>query len=287
MRRFAFCFPLLALFAAAAAAEDPVAIKVAYPQAGQRAKVTVEGKTVTKSVFTVQGNAQTKEDVKTKSLVYTDEVIENPKNEKRATKLKRTYEKAAVGKGGDAKTLPVEGKTVLIEKKGDKYAFTVDGEALTGESLKLLEDEFGKKDGPEPRELMLPKTPVKPGDTWKVDPGEIAKAFGPTGPMLAKDEVKAGGTLVKAYKKDGRQFGVIELVFEAPVTGLGEKSPLAVKDGKMTLKITGDGCIDGTAPTGTSTGKLVFAVTGTAMGIDLKMLVEETESRTTELLPAK
>ena len=287
MRRYGVGFALVGLLAAAAAAEDPVAIKIAYPQAGQRAKVTVEGKSVTKSVFTVQGTPQTKEDVKTKSLVYTDEVIENPKNEKRATKLKRTYEKAAVGKAGDAKALPVEGKTVLIEKKGDKYTFTADGQALTGESLKLLEDEFGKRDGPEPRELMLPKTPVKPGDTWKIDPGEIVKAFGTAGPVLAKDEVKAGGTLMKTYKKDGRQFGVIELAFEAPVTGLGEKSPLAVKEGKMTLKITGDGCIDGTAPTGTSTGKLVFAVTGTAMGVDLKMIVEETESRTTELLPAK
>ena len=289
MRRFGFGLALVGLFAVAAAAQDKdaVTIKVSYPQAGQRAKVTVEDKTTTKTTFTVGGNAQAKDDVKTKSLVYVDEIIENPKNEKKATKLKRTYEKAVLGKDGKDTQLPIEGKTVAIEKKDGKYSFTVDGAAVTGESLKLLEDEFNKPDQKDTREVMFPKAPVKPGDTWKIEPAELIKAIGSGGPTFDKDKVTASGTLVKAYKKDGKQYGVIDFVFDAPVTGFGEKSPLTVKDGKMTMKLIGEGCIDGSAPTGSSTTKISLGVTGTAQGIDLKVAVEGLETRTMEELPKK
>ncbi len=249
--------------------------------------MTIEDKTTTKTTFTVGGNEQSKDEVKTKSLVYIDEIIENPKNEKKATKLKRTYEKAVLGKGGNTTKLPVEGKTVSIEKKDGKYSFAVDGQALTGDALKLLEDEFNKPDQKDTREVMFPKMPVKPGDTWKIDSAEIVKAIGSSGPVFEKEKVAASGTLVKAYKKDGKQYGVIDFVFEAPITGFGEKSPLMVKEGKLTMKLSGEGCIDGTAPSGSSTTKISLGVTGTTQGIDLKIGVESVESRTTEELPKK
>lgn len=87
--------------------------------------------------------------------------------------------------------------------------------------------------------------------------------------------------------KDERQFGVLELVFEAPITGLGEKSQLTIKEGKLVMKMTGDGCIDGTAATGKSTAKMTLGFTGTTMGIDIKVVVESTENRTMEMLQAK
>jgi hypothetical protein len=287
MRQFVFCIPLVALFAVSAAGQDAVAIKIAYPQAGQRAKVTVEEKTASKTVFTVGGKAQAKEEAKTKSLVYVDEVIENPKNAKRATKLKRTFEKAAVGTGGKDAALPVEGKTVLIEKSGDKYAFTVDGKAVDAESLKLLEDEFDRPEGKDPRDVMFPNKPVKPGETWKIDIDELVKAIGDKGPTFGKDKATATGTLVKAYMKDGKQFGVIDFVFEAPITGFGEKNPLTIKEGKMTLKFAGDGCIDGTVATGKSTAKMLMALAGSTMGVEIKVEIEDIETRTMEMLPKK
>jgi hypothetical protein len=289
MRRFGFGFALAAVFAVSAAAQDKdaVTIKIAYPQAGQRAKVTVEEKTTTKTVINIQGMLQTQEEVKSKSLVYTDDVIDNPKNEKRAAKLKRTYEKAVIGTGKDTKKLPIEGKTVLIEKKGDKYSFTIDGKAVEGDSLKLLEEEFNRPKKGDVRDVMFPKTPVKPGDTWKIPPDELVKELGEEGLVLDKNKVTAGGTLVKAYKKDGKQFGVIEIVVEGPVTSLGEKVPLTLKEGKMVVKFTGEGCIDGSSPTGTTNAQMTFGISGTAMGADIKVVVEGTEKRTQQELPKK
>ncbi len=263
MRRFGFGFVVAGLLAASAAGQDAVEIKIAYPKAGQKAKVTVEEKATTKTTFTVGGNTQSKDEVKTKSLVYVDDVIENPKNEKRPDKVRRTYEKAVVGADGNTKKLPVEGKTVLIEKTGDKYAFTVDGQPVTGEALKLLEDEFNKSKEKDPTD-------------------DLVKAVGEGGLKLDKDKLMATGKLVKVYKKEGRQFGVIEFAVDGPITGLGEKAPVTVKEGKMTMKLTGDGCIDGSAPAGTSSSAMTFDITGTTQGIDLKVTVEMTEKRTTE-----
>src|SRR5262245_45733450 len=71
MRRFGFGFALVGLFAVAAAAQDKdaIEIKIASPKAGQKARVTVEEKTVTKTTFTVGGKTESKDEVKTKSLV--------------------------------------------------------------------------------------------------------------------------------------------------------------------------------------------------------------------------
>lgn len=192
MRQLIYSLPIFAFLTSTAAAEEAVAIKIAYPKEGQRAKVTVEDKTTTKSAFTIKGNLQSKEDVKTKSLVYIDVVIENAKNAKRTTKLKRTYEKAVIGTDGKLKSIPIEGKTVLIEKKGDKYSFTVDGKAVEGDALKLLEDEFNKPDQ-DVRDAMLPKKPIKPGETWKIDPEELVRALGKEGATFAKDKVVPAG----------------------------------------------------------------------------------------------
>jgi hypothetical protein len=270
MRRYGFGVALVALFAISAAAQDKdaVTIKIGHPKTGQRAKVTVEETTTTKTIVNIQGMLQTQEEVKSKSLVYIDDIIDNPNNEKRAAKLKRTYEKAVVGTGKETKKLPIEGKTVLIEKMGDRYSFTFDGKGIEGESLKLLEDEFNKPKKGDVRDAMFPKTPIKPGDTWKIPAEELAK-------------------LVKAYKKDGRQFGVVEVVIEAPITSLGEKVPLMVKEGKMVVKFTGEGCIDGSSPTGTTTGQMTFGVSGTAMGVEVKVVLEGIEKRTQQELPRK
>ena len=55
----------------------------------------------------------------------------------------------------------------------------------------------------------------------------------------------------------------------------------------MTMKLSGDGCIDGTVATGKSTIKMSLDLTGSTMGVDLKVGVENTENRTVEALPQK
>ena len=181
-----------------------------------------------------------------KSLVYIDEIIENPKNAKRATKLNRTYEKAVQTIDGNGKKLSVEGKTVLIEKKGEKYTFTIGGKPVAEDVRRMLSDEFDRTEGKDVRDVMFPRMAVKPGESWKIDGDEMAKAIGDKGPIFARDKVTATGTLVKTYKQDGKQFGVIEFAFDAPITSLGPKNPVTIKDGTMSMKLSGDGCIDGT-----------------------------------------
>ncbi len=208
-------------------------------------------------------------------------------NTKRPTKLNRTFEKAVVAKDGQKLNLRVEGKTVLIEKTGEKYSFTLNGKAVTGDTLRILEDEFNRSGRGEVRDIMFPKKPIKPGESWKVDGKELVKTFGEQGPTFAEGGIQAQGRLVKAYKKDGKQFGVIEFDFAAPLTGLGPKNPVTVKDGKMTMKLSGDGCLDGTVATGKSTTNMTLELTGETMGIELKVGVENTENRTVEPLPKK
>src|SRR5205809_750746 len=71
------------------------------------------------------------------------------------------------------------GKVTAVEKKGDKYGFTVDGKAVEGDALNVLEAEFNKPSTKEdPRELMLPKGAVKPGDGWKLNTDALGKELG-------------------------------------------------------------------------------------------------------------
>lgn len=55
----------------------------------------------------------------------------------------------------------------------------------------------------------------------------------------------------------------------------------------MTMKLSGDGCLDGSVATGKSTINMSLDLTGETMGIELKVGVENTENRTVEGLPKK
>ena len=165
MQRTACASLFALLLAATAAAQEAVQIKIDKPQVGDRVKHSREEKSDTKITITVGGMDQKKDEAKTKTLVYVEEVLAVPEGADRATKLTRTYEKPQITSEGKARKLDVEGKTVLIEKKGDKFDFTVEGKAVEGESLTMLQSEFNKEGKEEPRDLMLPKQPVKPGET--------------------------------------------------------------------------------------------------------------------------
>ena len=73
------------------------------------------------------------------------------------------------------------------------------------------------------------------------------------------------GTLVKAYKKDGRQFGAMKFKMEMPVVTIGKgKEELKFTAGaKIVIDLTLDGCIDGSADAGSM--KMKMLMTGAAM----------------------
>jgi hypothetical protein len=280
MRRLTAAAALAGLIALPVLAQEKTyEIKLKKEAKGDRVKVASTDAGDMTFLLEVMGQEMKKGEKKTVKLAYTEEVLERDEKAKKPTKLKRTYQTAQRVKDGGKKTFVYQGKTVLIEKKGDKYVFTADGQPLDEEDAEELEEEFNKKDDiPLENEDLMPDKPVKLNETWTVDADKVAKAFESGGPLsVVKDKTKVTGKLTKVYDKDGRRFGVIELDIVLGVKDLKvDDQELAMKPGsKVTVKVTLDVCIDGTAHTGTETGTMTFdlkgeipngslAVTGTA-----------------------
>jgi hypothetical protein len=197
---------------------------------------------------------------------YTEEVLE--RKGKKRLRLKRQYAKARVVDGAETRILPYEGKMVLIEKKGDRYTFRLEGdEELTGKDASQLESEFNrKKDRPSNEEfekLILPGKAVKVGETWKLDKALLAKLL-PSDKEVTVDtqKSKAVGKLTKVYRKDGRQFGVIDVqvhLFPKAISADGKEITLTPTS-KVTVTMKMDVCIDGSVATGVATVSLVFHI---------------------------
>jgi hypothetical protein len=227
---------------------------------------------------------------------YVEETLEK-EGTKPATRLRRVYEKASVTRDGKTTTLPYQGKTVLIEKKDGKYVFSVDGKELTGDDVRVLTREFADKKETDKDfgDLFLPGKAVAVNETWKLDVVAIGRLFYKDDPM-ALDAAKAGGTgkLLKVYRKDGRQWGVMEFKLDLPFStktfdaGLNK---ITYQPGSgMNLTITLDACIDGTASLGTM--KVDVALSGTATygpeGKESKMILKvEGTIRETHEEPAR
>lgn len=214
----------------------------------------------------VMGQELDKGEKKTVRQTFTEEIVEKPAGAKKPTKLKRTYEVSGATTDGKKTTHAYQGKTVLIEKKGDKYEFTADGKELTGDDAEELESEFNKhEDIPLDDQDLMPDKPVPVGGTWTVDAKKIAAAFEQGGPFtLDAAKTKATGKLVKVYDKDGRRFGVIDLTMTLAVKELKiDNMELPMKPGsKVTATTTYELCIDGSAHTGTEKSTLTFDLHG-------------------------
>jgi hypothetical protein len=141
-------------------------IKLKKPGEGTVERVETTEATDTKiKVTDAKGNVVEDKDQKSGyRYVYTLTVLEKKAGAKKPTRLKRKYDKAREIAGGKTTTLPYEGKTVLIEKKEDKYTFRIEGgEELTGKDAKYLDSEFNKKGQSDDamQRVMLPKKAVK------------------------------------------------------------------------------------------------------------------------------
>src|SRR5262249_15416733 len=76
-------------------------------------------------------------------LVYTETILAKPAGALRPTKLKREYKQAEVNRFGKPNPMAIANKTVLIEKSGEKYTFTLDkgGVVWFGDAGRVLNDE--------------------------------------------------------------------------------------------------------------------------------------------------
>lgn len=275
---------VLAAFAAQAAGQEAVMIKIYDPKVGDRVRITEEEK----ATATTSAAGQQKVDKSSKTMVYTEECVVAPAAAgKKPQKAIRVFEKIEGSKDGKPLDASLVGKPITIEKTGDKYTFTVGGAPLTGPMAAVLDESYNKGDGASAKDIM-PTTPVKPGENWKVDPKKALGAIADDKFSIDLDKATFGGKLVKAYQKNGVGYGVIELKASLPITGLGPKNPLTIKPGStMTMNTTGDGCIDGSTAAGAMTTKMVIKIEAATMGIDVTVVAEADQKKTTVLLPKK
>ncbi len=221
---------------------------------------------------------------------YKQEVLEKTAG-KLPNKVKRTYSEAKTTVDDQTEKRAYDGKEVLIEKKEDGYHFTVDGQELTGTEAGSLPQNFNAKkpSDDDMDKLMLPTDPVAVGVAWKIDGKKLIKLFGDdekTIQSLDFDKAKGAGKLTKAYKTDGRQYGVLEFHFEVPLKALQGMYPCR-EGAKLVMTVVADGCIDGTAEADSATFKT--KATGTAdhvqdgqkTGVVIKFDIESVEKGTT------
>jgi hypothetical protein len=279
---------LLAVFAPAA--DETVELKHYQPKVGDRTRVTDEDRTTTRSIFTVGEKREDKVERHTKLVVYVSETLAVKKGEKKGTKIKRVYEKAEDVKDDTVTKLPLHGKTVTIEKKGDKYTFTYDdGKAVDGKAREELDKEFNKKDE-DSIDDFIPKRPLKPGETWKMDTDKLAKLFGKEDAFTVDKKGASGnGKLVEVYTFGGNKYGVFDMRIEFPLTELSGENKLPLKPGsRMTMHIVGDGNVDGAEPDGVATGRVALRIFFEAPnGAEGSIKADGIMIRTTEKLPPR
>ena len=290
MKRYASLAALagLLVWVGAVLAQEAVTIKLKEKAEGAAYQVDkVETGTVA-TKFTIMGQA--KEDTKkmSEATAY-KETVQKVDDKKHPTKLEREYTKAEKTADGKTEKSPLQGKTVVIEKKGDKYTFTYKGgEEVTGEAAEGLNKEFNKNAHEDDLDkLLMPKNAVKPGDEWKIDMNAVAKYFA-AGEDIDVDGDKSTGTgkLLKVYKKDGKQYGEISVKLDMPVktVGKGAMKIDAEKGSKFTLSGTMDVCIDGAEATGSLKAKVQLNVSAMMQGVSISLSVDaDSETKQTEL----
>ncbi len=265
--RFLWAVLMGGLLCGAASADDPITLKVRRPSKGEVVKET-KTEDATATVEAKKGEQKGMKEVLSSSrAVYTEEVVDKKDTDKKPTKLTRKYESWEVTREGKKLDLGLDGKTVTISKGFEKWTFEVDGKAVAGEAVALLNKEFNA-DEPDTDELMLPKKAVKAGDSWELDGKLVAKAFADD-LKVDPDKVKATGKLLKVYDIDKAKYGIIEYSMELPIIGvpLDGKVSDTLPGSKVLLTLVVDACVDGTTAGGTSTfkvdGKVVWKVDGT------------------------
>jgi hypothetical protein len=130
------CAPLAivaSLFASVVAAQaQPITIKLKERGEGETALIKKNATTTSKvMVADGQGNVVVDQKQLVTELTEYKETVFKRDAGKAPTKLQREYTKARTGKDSPLQDTDLQGKTVVIERKGDKYVFTYkDGEPV-------------------------------------------------------------------------------------------------------------------------------------------------------------
>jgi hypothetical protein len=257
MTRILAATMLTGLAFAAASAQEAVTIKLKERGEGETAFISkTEVRNFNLKIVDAKGKTLTDERDRTADVKEYKETILKRVGDQLPTKLEREYAKAQLTKAGITQEWPIVGKTIVIEKKDQKYTFAFkNGGSLTGTMADALAREFSRHSDKEIEfeTLMLPRGPVKPGDTWKLDMGPIVKDMSRGGDMdLSTLDARGSGTLVRTYMQDGQLFGVMSFKLEIPIKGLGKSTrPVRFADGARIISDSQmDLCIDGKSDSG-------------------------------------
>jgi hypothetical protein len=236
-----------------ALAQDTYTIKTNRSTKGTTTREHKVETEVVNSKVTDLGGKVLEEEASTTTVTSTFEqtVLERPDLKKKPTVLKRTYEKAIVKEGKETKQLPYEGKSILIEKKDGKYHYRyASGGDINGHAAKWLDKEFKddeEKSDVDFEQLLLPTKAVAVGESWKISMTELVKDLEKKGIKVQADKSTGTGTLLKAYKKDGRQFGDLHFKLDFPLKSLKVKdSEISFQLGStIVIEAKTSVCIDG------------------------------------------
>lgn len=265
-------------------------IKIREQQQGDKVEVVITEKGAT-DISTGGVTNTIKHDT---NLEYIDTILEMPAGADRPTKLTRTYKKAEqydlVSK--TTKTMSIQGKIVNIEKKGKNYEFTSKGKKLDAAESFHLQKEFGRETKAKVED-MLPKTAVKVGEPWTVDPASLKSMMSSFPFPIDTSKSKLTGTLTGFYTKNVQQWGTITFDFDL---ALDPKAAIAGGELAGTVKLTGilDAPIDVSGPEGTmkitiapeGTMKITIRadVTGKQQGNAMKVDANMEQSKTVKLV---
>jgi hypothetical protein len=230
--------------------------------------VKVNEKTVLKSVTKVSdgnGNDMDMNTNKTFLRTYVEKTLEVDDKANKRKKYSRAYEKAKDLENDEAENKAYQGRTVLFEKSDGKWNLSAEGKPeLTEDDLKDLTEQTNRPDRPEG--AMYPKEAVKVGGKWTLVGKDVAKLFDTL--KMDPDTVKGEGKLVKAYKKDGKQWGTIDYA----ITFQSELGPLKKVKGEM--KATVDEALDGSTTAGKGAFKIKWAGKQTIEANCMKITVD-------------
>lgn len=222
-------------------AGDPNAaytLKLRDKHAGDRFDVT---ETLTTSTRTTEHPGDKKKPTErgqTSRYEFT-EVVEETKDG-HPTRVKRAYRVAETTKDGEPQPATLAGKTITVQhQKGGLFTFrTEQGVEVVGPDRLHLQLDFGGG-GRDRMSVMLPDQSIKVSETFVLDRARLERLLGPSTDGFGT--ATGDGKLTRAYTKDGKQYGVIEL-------GVSVATPTAggQPESSMSTTVVYNGCVDGT-----------------------------------------
>lgn len=189
-----------------------------------------------------------------------------------------SFDKAVYSNGIRTQVKDYQGHKLEFELQDGKYQLKAGPRANLSDAEKQALADRANSEVEAPLDGMFqPDSPVEVGDSWSIDVNLLHKAFGRQG-KLDLEKTRGQARLAKVYKKDGIQYGVIEVSLSIAFKEMGNQhfDPPA----ELAVKAVLDAAIDGSSSLGTLT--IVSKLTGkghivqAGMKVPLEILREST-----------